>query len=136
METDTLISNIVTSIRALVTCPVEAYYRTNTPTKLHAMVYPVHEKAEEDMAIGNDFQTGWQVNVLIEQPWDDKVATAEAVIDTAATVKSWVNSNREYVTDYVLTLGQTTYTYIDRTGRGNYTFAVIVPLQFDPPRVG
>ncbi len=136
METKTLLANLVTAYRTLLSCPVEAYYRTDTPSKLRAMVYPAREKAEEDMAIGNVFQTGWLINVLVEIPWDNKVSTADAVLDEVTSVQGWVSSNREYVTDYVLTCGDTSFQYIDRTGRGAFTFAVIVPLRFDPPNVG
>lgn len=139
MTTKLLVSNLVTSFKTLLAtspdCVVEAYWRTETPTVLTACVHPVRRAAEEDVAIGNDFQTGWTVNVYVEKPWDNKVATAEAVLDVEEAILGWVNSNREYVASYVLTAGEVPYQIINRPGRGNPTFCAIVPLRFDIPQL-
>jgi hypothetical protein len=134
-----LVSTLVTDLRTLFAsspdCVVEAYWRTETPKVLTACVVPMHQAGEHSAYMGNNFQDGWLVNVYVEKPWDNKTTTAEAVLDVAEALYVWASSNREYVTNYVTTVGRTSYVLINRPGRGDPTFCAIVPLQFDPPRV-
>lgn len=133
MTTTTLMDNLTASLRATLSCPVEEGYRLEPPTKLRVMLHPISESAETDIAVGNEFATGWLVNAYVETPWTNRWDDAEAVLAVVDSIKGWASSNREYATGYVLTTGRITFPLIQRPGGGTPAFAAIVPLQFDLP---
>lgn len=136
MTMGTLVSNLTTDLRALLSCPVEKYWRLEPPTVLTAFVHPNTESAETDIAIGNDFGTGWEVTLYVETPWDDKAATADAAQAIVDAVRTWVNSNRSYVSGYVLTCGLAPYAFVQRPSAAKPTYLITLPLRVALPRIG
>lgn len=130
---DDLMDQLITDLRALLSYSVEKWWRQEQPTVLTVYVHPEEELEEQARGIGNDFMTGWIVNCYVETPWDDKATTADTAQAVADSIRGWVNSNRSYVADTVLTCGRTPYGFVKREGTNKRTFLIKLPLRFRPP---
>ena len=140
MSMTTLMDSLVTDLRTLLAtspaCKVEKYWRLQPPKVMTCFVHPVREYGEIAVAIGNDFATGWEVNLYVETPWNDKEETAEAVQAVIDAVRGWVDANREFVAGYVLTCGEAPYAFVSRPGAGDPTYLITLPLKVEYPHLG
>jgi hypothetical protein len=72
---------------------------------------------------------------MVESPWDDTEATGNAVQAVVTSLRSWVNSNREYWPTYILRCGLAPYQFVKRGSAGRETLMVNLPLVFRPPNI-
>lgn len=132
-----LVSEITTGLRAALTCPVEEYWRLEPPEVLTCYVQPKQEPAERGVGMGQLWASGFQVSVLLEAPWDDKVATGASLSAAVEDVKTWVAAHRALITDgdvdYVTKCGTIDYGFVTRPGAGKPVFSAQVPLLIEWP---
>jgi len=131
---NTLVGDYVTLLRTALTCTVEAYWRVEPPLVLTCYVQPAEEGAEEPFGIGAAMSQGMGVDVFVETPWDDKVATAQAVGTTVETVKGVVAANRQLGAwecwGVVTGVG---YFLASRVGASKPTYGARVRVSYTPP---
>ena len=129
MTTKDVLDTIVTLLQAELSAPVEEYWRLEPPTQLTVFVQPKTEAAEKAVAVGDNFESGWEVSVIIEVPWDDKVATGASLDAAVESVKNVVQDNRQPISGaaYVMMYGEISYQFVQRPGASKPVFAAIVP---------
>ena len=116
MTMTTLLDAFVAKLRAVLTCPVEKYWRLDPPAVLKVWVSPLSEQPEEGLAIGNMFGEELRLTVIAEVPWDDTAACAELVVTTVETIKAQVHANRDLAGGIKGRHYGTQYRFVQRAG--------------------
>lgn len=133
-----LVGDVVTGLRAVLSCPVEQYWRIEPPAVLTCFVQPNSEHGEKGRGIGATWVSGFAIDVWLEAPWDDKVATGTSLSAAVETVKTWIAANRALVVDgavdYVTRYDRIEYMFVTRPGAGKPVFAAKVPLIIEWPK--
>jgi len=114
---------------ALTGITVEQYWRLEPPESVTVYVEARTESGETGYAIGPHWASDYTVDVVIEAPWDDTVATAEQVSGLVETVKQTVAENREVLKPLVSTHGQVDWRFAQRPGSGVPVRIAVVPIE-------
>lgn len=131
----TILSDAVDGLQAVLSCNVEEYHRLEGPTELTVYVQPNEQGEEEGRGVGNIFRSPSELTIIVEIPWDDKVATGTSVSDTVETIKEYIHDNRDLVLGYVTRHGTIAWRFAYRTkGQTRITYmTALVPLLITYP---
>lgn len=123
---------VVTALRtSFGTTPVEEFWRTEPPAVLTVYATPRNETAERGRTIGNVWQQEYGVDVIVETPWDNTVATGLAVLAAVETVKAYVHGDRDMGGEAeVARAGAIDYQFVGRGSQGLPTYSARIPLLF------
>jgi len=112
-----LVAQVTTLLRAATTDRVEQYWRLEPPEVLTYYVTDRSESSQRGHGIGNSWQETLSIDVVVEVPWDDTVATAEALNDAVEVVKAAVHANRDLSTTGITgRVEGTQYQFVIRAG--------------------
>ena len=130
-----VLDQLVTLLRADMTAPVEAYWRVEPPSELTVFVQPSREVAEEGMAVGDNFISGWTLSIIVEVPWDDTESTGEDLDDAVEQIKTVIGDNRQPITGeaYVMMAGDIQYVFVQRPGASDPVFAAVISCEVTYP---
>lgn len=135
MTMEDVITLITTNLRSVLSCTVEEYWRTEPPKALIAYVQPSDRGPEKSNFTGNDFSRDYFIDIYIEVPWDNKVMTARALGAELELIANYVSNNRQLLPDYVMTLGETKYMYVQRSEAGKPCWAAKQVIKIEYPEV-
>lgn len=132
-----MVNRMATLLRAELSAPVEQYWRLEPPTQATVYVQPKQE-SEESRGIGNVWVDVLAVDIICETPWDDTVATAEALVAIVEQVKALIETNRDLYDQAGALMAQrgsiesVRWQFMQRPGAGHPCFGGIVGVTYRP----
>lgn len=90
-----LMGQLVTGARSVLSCPVEPVFSSTPPTGLIVYVHPASEVGEEPFACDNVTQESHEVDFVIELPAGRRNTPWTQLWGTVDALKNWVREHRD-----------------------------------------